>query len=606
MSYLVLARKYRPQTFEEVVGQSHVTTTLANAITSGRLAHAILFSGPRGTGKTTVARILAKTVNCETNRETPSAVPCNVCRSCMEITSGSAVDVFEIDGASNNSVDQVRELRDNVRYMPAHSPYKIYIIDEVHMLSLAAFNALLKTLEEPPAHVKFMFATTEAHKIPVTILSRCQRHDMRRVDMDLLTTHLASLCVKEGVTVEEKSLALIAQESGGSVRDSLSLLDQVMGSTMGEVSHDQVLSILGTVDRQNIFDLSDAILSRDIPMVLDLIDGIYDRGHDLKKLYARITEHFRNLLVVKITKDSSRLVDVTGHEREQMAAQVKNASPLYLTQILDLLFAEEPRIRYAVQPRFALEMTLIKILQVAPALSIDTLIEKLDQLQAGVQPEYPAQNGPARTGQRNTESYRSNTQAGSPPAPTATHSVNESLSSYPTAQTASHGQPGESHQPNRQDSFTAPQQGNQPHHQDYSERQTQPVSSGFNPSESKEQSWARFLGWFSPSAPQLMPCLDQSALKELAEKTMVVEIGGTAFNLQRLSQNKSKTVLEQAMRNFFRNQAVLNLVSAAPAAMDSNRERKERNDHIKQETLNNPVVSEAMKIFDGNVDITIL
>lgn len=173
MSYLVLARKYRPQTFEEVVGQGHVTTTLANAVMAGRLAHAILFSGPRGTGKTTVARILAKTINCEKNRNTPSAVPCNTCRSCVEITNGSAVDVFEIDGASNNSVDQVRDLRDNVRYMPAHSPYKIYIIDEVHMLSLAAFNALLKTLEEPPAHVKFMFATTEAHKIPVTILSRC-------------------------------------------------------------------------------------------------------------------------------------------------------------------------------------------------------------------------------------------------------------------------------------------------------------------------------------------------------------------------------------------------------------------------------------------------
>ena len=591
MSYLVLARKYRPQTFEEVVGQSHVTTTLANAITSGRLAHAILFSGPRGTGKTTVARILAKTVNCEKNREIPSAVPCNACRSCMEITGGSASDVFEIDGASNNSVDQVRELRDNVRYMPAHSPYKIYIIDEVHMLSLAAFNALLKTLEEPPAHVKFMFATTEAHKIPVTILSRCQRHDMRRVDMDVLTAHLASLCVKEGVALEERSLALIAQESGGSVRDSLSLLDQVMGAGGGVVNHDDVLGLLGTVDRQNIFDLSAAMLGRDVSRVLDLIDGIYDRGHDLKKLYARVTEHFRNLLVVKITKDSGRLVDVTTHERQQMADQVKNVSPLYLTQILDLLFAEEARVRYAVQPRFAVEMTLIKILQVAPALSIDTLIEKLDQLQAGVEPEYPAQGGEALPASREPAEGR-------PQAPVRGAAIHEQPAPYPMSQAP---RPGQTVEP-----VHSPVQDVRPDQHPGPLPEQPRTAPGFNPSEPPAQSWSRFLGWFAQGNPQLAPCLGQSALKERSDKTMVVEVGGSSFNLQRLNQEKSKTVLEQALRSFFKTQAALSLVPAAQTAVDSNRVRKERNDNVKQETLNNPVVAEAIKVFDGSVDITIL
>jgi len=590
MSYLVLARKYRPQTFEEVVGQGHVTTTLANAVMAGRLAHAILFSGPRGTGKTTVARILAKTINCEKNRETPSAVPCNTCRSCVEITNGSAVDVFEIDGASNNSVDQVRDLRDNVRYMPAHSPYKIYIIDEVHMLSLAAFNALLKTLEEPPAHVKFMFATTEAHKIPVTILSRCQRHDMRRVDLDVLTEHLASLCSKENVVMEPKSLALIAQEAGGSVRDSLSLLDQVIGAGTGAVSHDQVLGILGTVDRQNLFDLSAAMLRKDVPAVLALIDSIYDRGHDLKKLYARITEHFRNLLVVKITKDSGRLVDVTSHEREQMAEQVKNTSALYITQILDLLFAEESRIRFAVQPRFALEMTLIKILQVPPALSIDTLIEKIDQLQAGIEPQYPGPNVP--TPDRGSSQPRSGTpdRTAPPGNPAPARDIQP-----PPARKGP--EPGFSHELNQEP---------QPSRPEVPQDRPQNIPPGYNPSEPLAQSWDRFRAWFASSCPQLAPSLAQSALKELSDKNLVVEIGGSSFNLQRLSQDKTRSHLELSVRNFFRTGAPLTLVPAASEIPDSNRARKERNDNVKQETLNNPVVAEAIKVFDGSVDITIL
>ncbi len=572
------------------MGQGHVTTTLANAVMAGRLAHAILFSGPRGTGKTTVARILAKTINCEKNRDTPSAVPCNTCRSCVEITNGSAVDVFEIDGASNNSVDQVRDLRDNVRYMPAHSPYKIYIIDEVHMLSLAAFNALLKTLEEPPAHVKFMFATTEAHKIPVTILSRCQRHDMRRVDLDVLTEHLAALCAKENAVVEPKSLALIAQEAGGSVRDSLSLLDQVIGAGTGAVSHDQVLGILGTVDRQNLFDLSAAMLQRDVPAVLALIDSIYDRGHDLKKLYARITEHFRNLLVVKITKDSGRLVDVTSHEREQMADQVKNTPALYITQILDLLFAEESRIRFAVQPRFALEMTLIKILQVPPALSIDTLIEKIDQLQAGIEPQYPGPNAPSPD--RGSSQPRSGTLDRT--APAANPAPARDIQTPPAPKGP---EPGFSPEPRQV--FSAPRPEVPPD-------RPRNIPPGYNPSEPLAQSWDRFRTWFAASCPQLAPSLVQSALKELSDKKLVVEIGGSSFNLQRLSQDKTRSHLELSARNFFRTGASLTLVPAASEIPDSNRARKERNDNVKQETLNNPVVAEAIKVFDGSVDITIL
>ena len=291
MSYLVLARRYRPQTFDQVIEQEHVTRTLSNAIAANRVAHAFLFAGPRGTGKTTVVRIMAKALNCQ---EGPLATPCNRCRSCNEITVGNAVDVYEIDGASNNGVDQIRDLRENVKYLPAHSRYKIYIIDEVHMLSIAAFNALLKTLEEPPEHILFMFATTEPHKIPVTILSRCQRHDLRRIPTGAISAHLVSICKQEGVNVPPESLDAMAREAAGSVRDALSLLDQVLSGTTGEVTHKQVLEMVGVVDRQIVLRFSQAILNSDIAQTLITVEKAYRHGQNLKMVYAELLAHFRD------------------------------------------------------------------------------------------------------------------------------------------------------------------------------------------------------------------------------------------------------------------------------------------------------------------------
>jgi DNA polymerase-3 subunit gamma/tau len=347
MSYLVLARKYRPQTFDQVIGQEHITRTLSNAIASSRVSHAILFSGPRGTGKTTVARILAKALNCI---EGPLPIPCNVCRSCDEITSGKAVDVFEIDGASNNSVEQVRELRENVKYMPAHSTYKIYIIDEVHMLSTPAFNALLKTLEEPPPHIQFLFATTEPHKIPITILSRCQRHDFKRINLELIEKHTESICRQEEIEIEERCLWLIAREAGGSMRDALSLLDQVMTCTEDRITYENVLDILGIIDRKFIFDISNAALKNDVAELLNRLDSVYDRGHDMKKLYADLLEHFRNLLVIKIGTHVNNLVGFPSHEIDMMHDQVKDVSAAYLNQIFDMLFREETTVKFSANP----------------------------------------------------------------------------------------------------------------------------------------------------------------------------------------------------------------------------------------------------------------
>jgi len=377
MAYLVLARKYRPQTFDEVVGQAHVTRTLKNAIMGGRVAHAMLFSGPRGTGKTTIARILAKAMNCEAGT-TPE--PCNTCRSCQDITAGRGVDVFEIDGASNNSVDQVRELRENSRYMPAHSRYKIYIIDEVHMLSIAAFNALLKTLEEPPAHVLFFFATTEAHKIPVTILSRCQRHDLKRIDLEAVVNHLETLCRQEAVAVTADNLWAIARESGGSMRDALSLLDQILACGESQMDEGYVMRLLGSMDRQVLFDLAEAVFARDISRVLAAIETVYQSGQDLKRFYGDLLGHFRHLMLVKLEARPDLLGDLTAEEIARMARQVKDVSVAYIDQVFTLLFNAEVGIRQTTQPRLAIEIAFFKIHQITPALPIDLLIERLDGL----------------------------------------------------------------------------------------------------------------------------------------------------------------------------------------------------------------------------------
>jgi DNA polymerase-3 subunit gamma/tau len=558
MSYLVLARKYRPQSFADVIKQDHVTQTLGHAISSGRVAHAILFTGPRGTGKTTIARILAKALNCQ---QGPTVSPCNACRSCMEITSGQAVDVFEIDGASNNSVDQVRDLRDNVRYMPSHSRHKIYIIDEVHMLTAAAFNALLKTLEEPPAHVLFMFATTEPQKIPLTILSRCQRHDLRRIDTRSIFEHLQTLCLKEAVDIPQESLLVVSQESGGSMRDALSLLDQILSFSEGKITHDLVISLLGVIDREFLFDLSQAVINGDMAEILNLLETGYENGLDLKRLYNSLVEHFRNLLVVKISKNAQKLVDVPPHEIDRMQQQVKSVSVSSLNHIFDMLFSQEATLRYSILPRLALELVFFRIIQTRPALPIDDLIEKLDFLRKEIHPSQ----------RQLVEEQRPYAIQEPEPEPEQTLPRPEP---EPRAAVPSHPPEKSPRQPLRIEDLES--------------------------ESALDAALKQIADKVSETSPALAPVLSRSKLKIIENHTLEIRFSGNGFNLSRIRQPKNEALLASVISQLFERPIKLS-IQAEKEALPENQVRASQTQYLRQEALNHPLVADVIEIFGGTV-----
>ncbi len=389
MSYLVLARKYRPQTFEQVIGQEHVTRTLQNAIQRGRIHHAFLFCGGRGTGKTTTARILAKALSC-VNAPTPE--PCNVCPACVEITQGTSVDVQEIDAASQNRVEDIRDLREAIRYAPQRGKKKLYILDEVHMLSTSAFNALLKTLEEPPPHAVFVFATTDPHKLPQTILSRVQRYDFKLVPTSRLVEHLADVLGKEGIEFDRSALQLIAREGAGSVRDSLSLLDQVLASAQGRLSEEQAAAVLGVADRGLILGLGRAILARDAGTALGLVAHAYERGFDLVQLARTLLSHLRDLVVVSVVKEPLPLLDVTAGELDELHAQAALAKGR-----VELLFDRMVRVAEdtsrAALTRYVLEVGLVELCSVEPMQPVGELIDRLELMEERLAGKTPPAGG---------------------------------------------------------------------------------------------------------------------------------------------------------------------------------------------------------------------
>ena len=390
MSYLIYARKYRPTTFEAMIGQSHVIKTLQNAIRTNRVAQAYIFSGMRGIGKTTAARILAKALNC-LSQDQPTPTPCNQCESCLAINEDRSIDVIEIDGASNRGIADIQSIRESVKYKPIHSRYKVIIIDEVHQVTGPGFNALLKTLEEPPPRTVFIFATTEIQKVPATIVSRCQHFEFKKITHRDLINHLLFIAGKENITISDFGLNLIADAAGGSVRDAQSLLDQAVAFSGDSISDDDLKEILGTINRDLLFKAAEAVLQEDPGSVFSLVEKIIEKGYDLRYFFSELIQHFSRMLITKSTKDPGELIPLDKKDLEQYAKSIEGFSSEDILRYLIALQQAEPGLRYSSHPRIFLESTLIKLCYYRKLVSLEEVIQRIEEMRKAAGGSTPAQ-----------------------------------------------------------------------------------------------------------------------------------------------------------------------------------------------------------------------
>jgi DNA polymerase-3 subunit gamma/tau len=378
MSYIVFARKWRPKDFESVLGQGHVVTTLKNAISQSRVAHAYLFSGPRGVGKTTTARIFAMGLNCKNG---PTSTPCGNCDSCKETANGTNLDVIEIDGASNRGIDEVRTLRENIKFSPSQGKFKVYIIDEVHMLTEEAFNALLKTLEEPPSHVVFIFATTRPYKVPPTILSRCQRFDFKRLSIDEIAGKLKDIAASEKLEIQEEALYTVARAAEGSMRDAESMLDQLVSFCGRKIDLDSATSILGMIGQGVLFDFTDKVITKDTAGILKLVDQVISGGKDIPQFLNSLIGHFRNLLITKVGEDPQSLIDLPKESVERISAQASSFTSESLLYILSVLANAQDAVRRAVSQRIPLELAAIRLTRREDLSSLSSILNRLLEIE---------------------------------------------------------------------------------------------------------------------------------------------------------------------------------------------------------------------------------
>ncbi|MBN1142477.1 MAG: DNA polymerase III subunit gamma/tau [Deltaproteobacteria bacterium] len=543
MSYLVLARKWRPQRFDELVGQEHVARTLENAIKSGRIHHAFLFCGPRGVGKTSAARILAKALNCEAG---PAPIPCGQCQSCREITQGTGVDVFEIDGASNTGVDDIRELRDSVRYLPTHSRFKIFIIDEVHMLSINAFNALLKVLEEPPPHAKFIFATTESHKIPATILSRCQRFDFRRLPVGKITAQLTSITGRESIRISPTSLHLIARQADGSMRDALSTLDQVIAFGGEAIADQDVEALLGVVDRRLLLETAAALLRRDAVTVLDTIQKVDEIGFSIRPFCKDLIETFRALMLLKVYQSTPNHPGPLPAEAELLQPLTELAELADLQRDLALLLKLEKELSFSSFPQIALETGLLAISHLPAARPLGELIEQLAQLELRI--------GGAR-----------------PPAPAVARAA------APASRTpnAIKIRPSESQQP------SGPEAG---------------------------KDWPGFMAYLNSLKPMLATQLGNGRLQALTPSRAEIAFQENSFELRLMKETATQRDVEELLERYFGRKMTLAPISLAAdefRAAAFSAPEPGPGEKLRRDALDHPAVKSALKILGGEAETVI-
>lgn len=545
MSYLVLARKWRPQNFEDLVGQGHVTRTLINAINSNRVAHAYLFTGARGVGKTSAARIMAKALNCA---EGPTPRPCNKCGPCREISSGSAVDVQEIDGASNTSVDDIRDLKESINYLPSACRKKIYIIDEVHMLSTSAFNALLKTLEEPPAHVIFIFATTEPHKLPGTILSRCQRFDFKRIPLKLIHQRLRLIVEEEKITISDNGLLLLAREADGGMRDAQSLLDQVISFAGSEISDKEIIDVLGIIDRALIQEAVQAVIGRDGRACLLTVEKLFVYGWDVKEFGKELLEYFRNLAVVKVASGDPALIESNGDEIEIMKSIVRDVSMGDLHMFFDMMARGMEDILRSSHPKISLEMLLLKMSTLGSLRNIDELLNAVKGM---------PQDEPVR------------------PEP-------EKMVEYKAARRAPSDRPAESPK--------------EPY--DVAERSERPA----------EGDWNGFVSFVNQKNRPLGSMLEHAHLIKFENNSIELSPSNT-FEYEKMNDDSTRKLLLTLSSEYFgaekdfafqpigKEVTEINSVYEKKKKIESDKTRR-----LKKEALDHPMVLESLAIFGGNVE----
>jgi DNA polymerase III subunit gamma/tau len=549
MSYLVLARKWRPQSFEDVVGQSHISRTLQNAIRANRIAHAYLFTGVRGVGKTTAARILAKALNCA---QGPTPTPCNECVQCKEIIHGSCIDVIEIDGASNRGIDEIRQIVENVRYQPARCAFKIYIIDEVHQVTKDAFNALLKTLEEPPPSVKFILATTEPHRLPETILSRCQRFDFRRIAIREIVQRLGDISDREGLKISQSALLALAREADGSMRDAQSLLEQVLSCVGTEdqgAEVDEILlqEVLGLAERRMLFNISESVIGSDGKRCLELVAQAADQGRDLTRLSKDLVEHFRNLMVARVCGqkaekslggDRAELLDLPDQEIIDLSSQASKVSIDTLLDYFDFMATGDDEVARAANPRFVLETLLVRLATLPKSLPVTQLIDRLTQIESRLL----VHGQPAAAGTKAS-------------APARTETTIDSLNSNEANAAA---------------------------------------ASGFPSSVNKDQVWQNFVSFVAKEKKLLASHLESGSALAVSAESLTIAIA-EKHHLSYLQDAENMALLKSFANRFFSRDVTIELAQLGAATAKAQQTPPATGENGSE------IVKEALRVFGGSI-----